>query len=77
MEVRVPKLSMDAVQATFVAWLVDDGATVEDEQPLYTVETDKVETDVLAPASGVLRRGSAVPGTEYPIGTVLGVIEAG
>ena len=44
--VQVPKLTMAATDAVFLGWLVDDGATVEAQQPIYTVATDKVEVEV-------------------------------
>ena len=70
--VQVPKLTMAATDAVFLGWLVDDGATVEAQQPIYTVATDKVEVEVEAPASGVLRHGED---EEYDVGHELGVIE--
>jgi pyruvate/2-oxoglutarate dehydrogenase complex dihydrolipoamide acyltransferase (E2) component len=75
--VQVPKLNMAAVEATFLGWLVDDGARVEEQQPIYTLASDKVEVEVEAPATGILRQGDAVEEQDYPIGTELGVIEVG
>jgi pyruvate/2-oxoglutarate dehydrogenase complex dihydrolipoamide acyltransferase (E2) component len=75
--VVVPKLTMAAVEATFLGWLVNDGAQVQQQQPIYTVATDKVEVEVEAPAAGILRHGSAENEVEYPVGTELGVIEVG
>jgi pyruvate/2-oxoglutarate dehydrogenase complex dihydrolipoamide acyltransferase (E2) component len=74
--VRVPKLSLAISEANLVEWLVDDGAAVTEGQPLYVVETDKVETEVPAAATGVLRRGGAA-GETYPVGTEIGTIEVG
>lgn len=73
--VLLPKLSMAATEATFLEWMVADGDHVDEDQPLYTVETDKVETEVESPAAGVLRHGSVDGGEVYPVGTQLGVIE--
>lgn len=73
--VQVPKLTMAATDAVFLGWLVDDGATVEAQQPIYTVATDKVEVEVEAPASGVLRHGEVEEDEDYDVGHELGVIE--
>jgi pyruvate/2-oxoglutarate dehydrogenase complex dihydrolipoamide acyltransferase (E2) component len=73
--VSLPKLTMATIEATFIEWLVEDGQEVAEEQPLYLVATDKVETEVMAPAAGVLRHGEAVPETLYPVGTQLATIE--
>ena len=73
--VNLPKLTMAAIDGTFLGWLVDDGEPVEENQPLYTMETEKVETEVVSPASGILRHGAAQSGDVYPVGTQLAVIE--
>ena len=73
--VKMPKLSMAAIDGTFVSWLVDDGAPVTAEQPIYVVATDKVETEVPSPATGVLRHGAAQSETAYPVGAELATIE--
>jgi pyruvate/2-oxoglutarate dehydrogenase complex dihydrolipoamide acyltransferase (E2) component len=74
-KVQVPKLTMAAIEATFIEWLVGDGERVTEDQPLYIVATDKVETEVPSPASGVLRHGVAEAEVTYSIGTELAVIE--
>jgi 2-oxoglutarate dehydrogenase E2 component (dihydrolipoamide succinyltransferase) len=71
----MPKLTLAAIEATFVEWLVGDGERVVQDQPLYVVETDKVETEVPSPSSGVLRHGVAEDGETYPVATMLGLIE--
>ena len=53
---RLPKLAMAMTEGTLVEWLVSDGDDVVDGQPIYVVETDKVETEV--PAG---RRGHGAP----------------
>ena len=73
--VLMPKLTMAATEGTFVHWLVGDGNQVAEDDALYVVETEKVETEVAASASGVLRHGSVQPGEVYEVGTQLGVIE--
>jgi 2-oxoglutarate dehydrogenase E2 component (dihydrolipoamide succinyltransferase) len=73
--VQMPKLTMAATEGTFMQWLVEDGEPVNQDQPLYVVETDKVETEVPSPGTGILRHGSAQPEEAYPIGTVLATIE--
>jgi pyruvate/2-oxoglutarate dehydrogenase complex dihydrolipoamide acyltransferase (E2) component len=73
--VQVPKLTMATTEVTFLEWLVEDGQAVEEEQPIYVVATDKVENEVSAPASGILRHGTAEPEEVYPVGTELATIE--
>ena len=72
-EVFLPKtgIYMDDVQ--LLEWLVDEGASVQQGDVLFRMETNKVELDVEAEASGLLHRGAEV-GSDYPIGTVIGWI---
>jgi 2-oxoglutarate dehydrogenase E2 component (dihydrolipoamide succinyltransferase) len=70
MEIRIPKLGMEMTEGTVARWLVEDGARVAQDQPLYLLETDKVENEVLAPVSGVLRCVAEEGGT-YPVGEVI------
>ncbi len=72
-EIRIPKLGMEMTEATLAEWLVDDGATVEQDEPVYVLETDKVENEVGAPVAGVLRR-IGVAGQTYTVGSVIGEI---
>lgn len=55
-------------------WLVADGATVAEGEPLFAFESDKSTNEVEAPASGVLRILKHT-GETYEVGTVLGLIE--
>ena len=71
--IRIPRLSVAVAEATFVDTLVAEGERVEEGSPLYVVETEKVETEVVAGASGTVHWTGEV-GTTYPIGEVIGVI---
>lgn len=71
---HLPKLGVSMTEATISAWAEDDGALVKDGQVLYTIETDKVESDIEAPATGVLRHRASV-GDTLAVGDIVGVIE--
>jgi pyruvate/2-oxoglutarate dehydrogenase complex dihydrolipoamide acyltransferase (E2) component len=72
-EIRLPKLGFSMEEGQLVAWLAEDGARVEEGQPLYEMEGDKAVQEVEAPASGTLRIIAAVDQI-YPVGTLLGEI---
>ena len=74
-EVCVPKLGMAMTEATLVAWYVADGDKVEQGQPLYSLETDKVEMDVEAPTTGIVRH-LGEPGDTYAVGVAIATITA-
>ncbi len=69
-DIRIPKLGMEMTEATLAEWLVDDGAEVAQDQPIYLLETDKVTNEVTAPMDGVIRHVGQ-EGTTYPVGEVI------
>ncbi len=75
-EVILPKTGMYEGDVTLVEWLVEDGGEVEAGEPLFVMESDKVEMEIEAEFSGLIRH-EAEPGLEAPIGTRIGVIAAG
>jgi len=54
--VVLPKVGMTMEEGTLVRWLVPDGAAVTSGQPLFEMETEKVEMEVEADGEGVLRQ---------------------
>jgi len=71
----IPKLQTSTTEGTLVEWLVDDGAMVEEGQPIYALETDKSVQEIEAPESGRLSQ-KAAEGETYPVGTEIGEITA-
>ena len=64
---------MSMTEATIVEWLVADGDSVQEGQPLYLLETDKTENEVPSPVAGVIKLIGAVDET-YEVGTVIAEI---
>ena len=73
-EILLPKLGFSMNEAVLAEWLVPDGATVKEGDPLYAIESDKSTQEIESPASGVLRI-RAEPENTYHVGDVLGTIE--
>lgn len=67
---------MDQETATVVEWLKKEGESVEIDEKVLVVETDKVAIDVPAPAGGTLSRISVEPGDVVPVTTVIAYILA-
>jgi len=55
-------------------WLVDDGGLVARDDPIYLLETDKVESEIAAPVTGVLHR-IGEEGHTYPVGELIAQLE--
>jgi len=72
--IRIPKVSTAMFEATLVSWIVEEGHKVDDGEPLYFIETDKVETEVTAPTTGLVH-WTAPLGETYNVGTQIGHIE--
>lgn len=70
-EFTMPKLGLTMEEGTILEWLVADGTEVEADQPVLIVETDKVQTEVNAPAAGRLQHVGAV-GSTYLCGERIG-----
>ena len=70
-ELKMPQLGVTMTEGEITAWYVENGATVEEGELLYTVATDKTETDIESPAAGVLEVIGEVD-TTYPVGSVVG-----
>jgi len=62
-EFRMPKLGLTMEEGTIIEWLVDDGQEVSAGDPVLRIETDKTETEVEAPAGGLLRPSGQVGDT--------------
>ena len=73
-EILMPQLGESVVEGTVSRWLIGEGQRVEQDQPLLQITTDKVDTELPAPASGILLKILVPEGETVAKGTVLAVI---
>lgn len=73
-QVIMPQLGESVVEGTVGRWLVAEGESIEEYEPLLEVETDKVNTEIPAPASGVLLKVLVPEGATVGSGTLLAFI---
>ncbi len=76
-EVKVPTLGESVSEATIGQWLKQPGEPVAADEPIASLETDKVAIDVPAPAAGVMGAQLVKAGETVTVGTVIAMIEAG
>ena len=76
-EITVPTLGESVTEATVSKWLKKVGDTVEVDEPLVELETDKVSLEVPSPIAGVLSEILVEDGTDVAVGAVLGNLEEG
>jgi pyruvate/2-oxoglutarate dehydrogenase complex dihydrolipoamide acyltransferase (E2) component len=74
--IKIPKAGVAITEGTIVQWLVADGSQVIEGQPLYVLETEKVEMEVECPSSGVVHI-TGQTGQVYPVGEAVGFVDAG
>jgi pyruvate/2-oxoglutarate dehydrogenase complex dihydrolipoamide acyltransferase (E2) component len=67
----MPKVGELTEQGTVIEWLVAEGQVARAEDPIVVMDTDKVEYEVEAPASGKIVRLIALPGEVVAIGGAL------
>jgi 2-oxoglutarate dehydrogenase E2 component (dihydrolipoamide succinyltransferase) len=76
-EVKVPTLGESVSEATIGQWLKQPGDAVALDEPIASLETDKVAIEVGAPAAGVLGAQLVKEGDTVSVGAVIALIEAG
>ena len=74
---KLPKLSMNMEEATLTEWHKAEGDAFREGDILYSVETEKVVSDVEAPCTGTLIAIIAAEGSELEVGAAVCRIEQG
>lgn len=73
-KVTLPKLGESILSATIVRWFKQVGEHIERDEPLLEVSTDKVNSEIPAPAAGILTQIYAQPEQELKVGELLAII---
>jgi pyruvate dehydrogenase E2 component (dihydrolipoamide acetyltransferase) len=73
-DVVMPQMGVSVSEGTITKWLKSTGDTVEADEPLLEISTDKVDTEVPSPATGVLREILTQEGETVAVGTKVAVI---
>ena len=76
-EIRVPALGESVTEATVGKWFKQAGESVNADEPLVELETDKVTVEVPAPASGVLGDILVKSGSTVAVGSLLAALKGG
>src|SRR5690348_4982953 len=75
--VTLPALGESVTEGTVTRWLKAEGERVEADEPLLEVSTDKVDTEIPAPASGILASIKVGEDETVEVGAELAVIDDG
>jgi pyruvate dehydrogenase E2 component (dihydrolipoyllysine-residue acetyltransferase) len=75
-DVVMPQMGESIAEGTIVRWIKKVGDTVERDEPLFEISTDKVDAEIPSPAAGVVTEIRAQEGETVPINSVVAVIGA-
>ena len=76
-EIKLPKMGESIKEATVLNWLKQVGESVEKDEPILEVATDKVDSEVAAPESGVITEILFGENDVVAVGTVISKLEVG
>lgn len=75
-DVVMPQMGESIFEGTITKWLKKPGDKVQRDEPLFEISTDKVDAEIPAPASGVLKEIKVAEGATVQVNTVVGLIDA-
>jgi 2-oxoglutarate dehydrogenase E2 component (dihydrolipoamide succinyltransferase) len=75
MNIVLPAMGEGVIEATISKWLIKEGAQILEDDPMVEVATDKVDSEIPAPISGILISIIAKEGSVAKIGEVLAILE--
>ena len=74
-DVIMPQMGESIFEGTLTKWLKKPGDKVQRDEPLFEISTDKVDAEIPAPASGVLKEVKVKEGATVQVNTVVGIID--
>ena len=76
-QIIVPSLGESVTEATVSKWLKQVGETVDADEPVVELESDKVNLELPSPISGTLSKISVKEGDIVKVGALLGLVNEG
>src|SRR5262247_3937458 len=74
MDVVMPQMGEPVAEGTIVRWMKKVGDTVDRDEPLFEISTDKVDAEIPSPAAGVVSEIRAQEGETVAVNSVVAVI---
>jgi 2-oxoglutarate dehydrogenase complex dihydrolipoamide succinyltransferase (E2) component len=75
--IQMPQLGETIIEGTILKWLKTEGETIERDEPLFEISTDKVDTEVPSPVAGTVTKILVAEGETVAVGTELAQIDGG
>ncbi len=73
-ELVMPKLGESVQEATITQWFKEEGDTIEEDEPVLEIATDKVDSEIPSPVEGIIEKVLYKVNDVVPVGTVIAVI---
>jgi 2-oxoglutarate dehydrogenase E2 component (dihydrolipoamide succinyltransferase) len=73
-DVLMPQMGESIAEGTIVRWIKKIGESVDRDEPLFEISTDKVDAEIPSPAAGVLSEIRAKEGETVPVNSVVAII---
>ena len=70
-DVVMPQMGESITEGTITKWLKKPGDTIQRDEPLFEISTDKVDAEIPSPAAGTLKEIKIAEGTTVQINTVV------
>ncbi|MFQ5686621.1 MAG: dihydrolipoamide acetyltransferase family protein, partial [Candidatus Scalindua sp.] len=74
-DIIMPQMGESVAEGTIIHWLVNEGDRVQKDQPIVAISTDKVDTEVPSPKTGILGKIIHKEDATVPVGTVIARLE--
>jgi len=73
-KIQMPKLGESVQEATITKWFVKEGDRIEEDEPLFEVATDKVDSEIPSPVDGVIKKIFFQLNALVPVGEIVAII---
>ena len=73
-KIQMPKLGESVQEATITKWFVKEGDRIEEDEPLFEVATDKVDSEIPSPVDGVVKKINFEVNALVPVGETVAII---
>lgn len=73
-ELLLPKMGESVAEATIIKWLKNEGDSIEVDEPVLEIATDKVDSEVPSPVAGILSKQNCGEGDVVQVGSVIAEI---
>ena len=74
-EIVMPKLGESIIEATITKWLVGEGDTISEEDPVVEIATDKVDSEIPSPVDGTIKKLHFQEGDTVAVGAVIALVD--